>query len=124
MMLLGDKGYHGSLRPQLCLGGAEGAIHRPDYLKLPITVISTPLFLLLLLLGLLFTLHQNFSFFFKKITVQLVAGAEEWDMNLCNKEAIFNKNSAAGTILFVGESFARICRRGSAGILDKYEHHN
>ncbi|XP_057459915.1 uncharacterized protein LOC130750362 isoform X2 [Actinidia eriantha] len=56
-------------------------------------------------------------FFFKKITVQLIAGAEEWDMNLCSKEAVFNKNIVDGTILFVGESFARICRRGSADVL-------
>ncbi|KAL6997027.1 hypothetical protein U1Q18_007150 [Sarracenia purpurea var. burkii] len=64
---------------------------------------------------LLFT--DIFSFFFKQITVQLIAGAEEWDMNLCNKEAIFLKNGVDSIILFVGESFARICRRGSADVL-------
>ncbi|KAL6963817.1 hypothetical protein U1Q18_034822 [Sarracenia purpurea var. burkii] len=56
-------------------------------------------------------------FFFKQITIQLIAGAEEWDMNLCNKESIFLKNGAGSIILFVGESFARICRRGSADVL-------
>ena len=109
MMSLGDKGYHGSLRSQLCLGGAEGLSIDLANRNSP-SVISAPLFLLLLLLGWLFTLHQNFSFFFKKITVQLIAGAEEWDMNLCSKEAVFNKNIVDGSILFVGESFARICR--------------
>ncbi|KAF5956216.1 hypothetical protein HYC85_003441 [Camellia sinensis] len=53
-------------------------------------------------------------FFFKQITIQLIAGAEEWDVNLSSKDVIFNKMGLDGTILFVGESFARICRRGSA----------
>ncbi|THG22716.1 hypothetical protein TEA_018484 [Camellia sinensis var. sinensis] len=57
------------------------------------------------------------SFFFKQITIQLIAGAEEWDVNLCSKDVIFNKMGLDGTILFVGESFARICRRGSADVL-------
>ncbi|GMQ01130.1 hypothetical protein CsSME_00047882 [Camellia sinensis var. sinensis] len=52
-----------------------------------------------------------------KITFQLIAGAEEWDVNLCGKDVIFNKMGLDGTILFVGESFARICRRGSADVL-------
>ncbi|CAL5438174.1 unnamed protein product [Camellia sinensis] len=52
-----------------------------------------------------------------KITIQLIAGAEEWDVNLCSKDVIFNKMGLDGTILFVGESFARICRRGSADVL-------
>ncbi|KAL7161768.1 hypothetical protein ACSBR2_042276 [Camellia fascicularis] len=56
-------------------------------------------------------------FFFKQITIQLIAGAEEWDVNLCSKDVIFNKMGLDGTILFVGESFARICRRGSADVL-------
>ncbi|KAA8542173.1 hypothetical protein F0562_023325 [Nyssa sinensis] len=55
--------------------------------------------------------------FFKKITIQVLAGAEEWDMNLSDKTAIFDENDIDGTILFVGELFARIGRRGSAGIL-------
>ncbi|CAL5361900.1 unnamed protein product [Camellia sinensis] len=56
-------------------------------------------------------------FFFKQITIQLIAGAEEWDVNLSSKDVIFNKMGLDGTILFVGESFARICRRGSADVL-------
>ncbi|XP_059657297.1 uncharacterized protein LOC132303870 [Cornus florida] len=55
--------------------------------------------------------------FFKQITVQLLAGAEEWDMSLGDRADIFNENDMDGTILFVGESFARICRRGSADVL-------
>ncbi|GFZ03829.1 embryo defective 2423 [Actinidia rufa] len=38
-------------------------------------------------------------------------------MNFCSKEAVLNKNIVDGTILFVGASFARICRRGSADVL-------
>ncbi|XAR50293.1 hypothetical protein NMG60_11004579 [Bertholletia excelsa] len=55
-------------------------------------------------------------FFFKQITLQLIAGAEEWDANLGNK-AMINKEGVDGILLFVGESFARICRRGSADVL-------
>ncbi|KAG5537118.1 hypothetical protein RHGRI_024526 [Rhododendron griersonianum] len=55
-------------------------------------------------------------FFFKQITDQLIAGAEERDMNLCRKDTV-NDNVVDGATLFVAESFARICRRGSADVL-------
>ncbi|KAL3529451.1 hypothetical protein ACH5RR_008773 [Cinchona calisaya] len=55
--------------------------------------------------------------FFKSITAQLLAGAEEWDKNLPDGADSCNKMDADSTILFVGEIFARICRRGSADVL-------
>lgn len=36
-------------------------------------------------------------------------------MNLLQKGAISNKSDMDGTLLFVGEIFARICRRGAVG---------
>ncbi|XP_015882359.3 uncharacterized protein LOC107418195 isoform X1 [Ziziphus jujuba] len=56
--------------------------------------------------------------FFKQITIQLLSLAEERNMNLLNKGAISDKNDMDGTLLlFVGEIFARICRRGSVDVL-------
>ncbi|CAK9172583.1 unnamed protein product [Ilex paraguariensis] len=55
--------------------------------------------------------------FFKQITIQLLAGAEEWDRNLCHEAAMVNKGGVDGFISFIGEVFARICRRGSADVL-------
>ncbi|KAG8379406.1 hypothetical protein BUALT_Bualt07G0085200 [Buddleja alternifolia] len=55
--------------------------------------------------------------FFKRITTQLLNGAEEWDLKLADESAVANKLHMAGTILFVGEALARICRRGSADVL-------
>lgn len=49
--------------------------------------------------------------FFRQITDQLIAGAEEWDHSLPYGDAF------CFTILYVGESFARICRRGFADVL-------
>ncbi|XP_060670509.1 uncharacterized protein LOC107418195 isoform X2 [Ziziphus jujuba] len=58
------------------------------------------------------------SLFFKQITIQLLSLAEERNMNLLNKGAISDKNDMDGTLLlFVGEIFARICRRGSVDVL-------
>lgn len=70
-----------------------------------------------------FSSPEYFSFFFKQIIVQLIAGAGEWDTNLCGKDTVNNKD-VDGTTLFVAESFARICRRGSAGILNNYKNPN
>lgn len=55
--------------------------------------------------------------FFKRITTQLLNGIEECDMNLIDEAAISNDINMYGAILFVGEVFARICRRGSAEVL-------
>ncbi|KAK1359625.1 telomere length regulation protein TEL2-like [Heracleum sosnowskyi] len=55
--------------------------------------------------------------FFKQITIQILSVAEELDTNLCNGEVALHKTDVDGTIIFVGELFSRICRRGSADVL-------
>ncbi|KAI3454970.1 hypothetical protein Pfo_011633 [Paulownia fortunei] len=55
--------------------------------------------------------------FFKRLTTQLLHGVEEWDLKLVDKSAVANDIHMDGIILFVGEAFARICRRGSADML-------
>ncbi|XP_019052281.1 PREDICTED: telomere length regulation protein TEL2 homolog [Nelumbo nucifera] len=47
--------------------------------------------------------------FFKQVTNQLLNGAEESAPDLCNKV-----DALEGVFLFIGETFARICRRGFA----------
>ncbi|TMX00879.1 hypothetical protein EJD97_025765 [Solanum chilense] len=54
--------------------------------------------------------------FFKHITTQLLAGAQEWDKLLDGGDHI-DKNKLGGVMLLMGEAFARICRRGSADVL-------
>lgn len=56
-------------------------------------------------------------FFFKQIAIQLLAGVEEKSMKLHDEAASLDKNGMDGTFLFVGETFARICRRGSVDVL-------
>ncbi|KAL3818589.1 hypothetical protein ACJIZ3_004494 [Penstemon smallii] len=55
--------------------------------------------------------------FFKRIITQVLQGAEEWDSNLVDESDFANYIHLDGAILFVGEVFARICRRGSADVL-------
>ncbi|XP_031251325.1 telomere length regulation protein TEL2 homolog [Pistacia vera] len=55
--------------------------------------------------------------FFKMITIQLLSGLEERAANLSDKVATFKKIELDGTSLFVGETFSRICRRGSSDVL-------
>nr|XP_010912892.1 telomere length regulation protein TEL2 homolog [Elaeis guineensis] len=55
--------------------------------------------------------------FFQQITKQLLVGAEERAMELLNKKDASNRNVLDGSFLFVGETFSRICRRGSTDIL-------
>lgn len=55
------------------------------------------------------------SLFFKQLTIQLLSGAEERAITLSDKEASFGISETDGTLLFVGETFCRICRRGSSG---------
>jgi telomere length regulation protein len=54
--------------------------------------------------------------FFKKITAQILAGLEECDRSLCDGDT-FNTSEIHGTVIFAGEIFVRICRRGSADVL-------
>lgn len=58
---------------------------------------------------------QEYSSFFKQITIQLLSLAEEKNLNFSNGGATVHKRDVDGTFLFVGETFSRICRRGSVG---------
>lgn len=49
--------------------------------------------------------------------MQLLEGAEEREMILCDKSTELHESDMDRTFQFVGEVFARICRRGSAGDL-------
>ncbi|KAK4395726.1 Telomere length regulation protein TEL2 [Sesamum angolense] len=53
----------------------------------------------------------NFTF------LTLLQGAEEWDMMLADGTAAAEDIHMDGSIRFIGEAFARICRRGSADVL-------
>ncbi|KAL3649936.1 hypothetical protein CASFOL_006339 [Castilleja foliolosa] len=55
--------------------------------------------------------------FFKQLTTQLLHGVEEWDLMLVDKLAVANDSYMDGAILFIGEAFARISRRGSSDVL-------
>ncbi|KAJ7945759.1 Telomere length regulation protein TEL2 like [Quillaja saponaria] len=56
--------------------------------------------------------------FFKQITIQLLSLAG--DMTLSDHTAVkSNEMDIDGTLIFVGETFSRICRRGSADVLAK-----
>ncbi|KAI3933451.1 hypothetical protein MKX01_022030 [Papaver californicum] len=56
-------------------------------------------------------------FFFKQATIQLLAGVEERGHEISDKSYVLGSNVVNGTFLFVGETFARISRRGSTDIL-------
>ncbi|XP_074344704.1 uncharacterized protein LOC141683837 isoform X2 [Apium graveolens] len=53
--------------------------------------------------------------FFKQITIQILAVADELDTDQCN--GMLHKTEVDGTIIFVGELVSRICRRGSTDVL-------
>ncbi|GFP88825.1 telomere length regulation protein tel2 homolog [Phtheirospermum japonicum] len=55
--------------------------------------------------------------FFKRLTTQLLHGVEEWDLMLVDKLAVPNGSHMDGAIIFIGEAFARISRRGSTDVL-------
>uniref|UniRef100_A0A7N0RJV4 Telomere length regulation protein conserved domain-containing protein n=1 Tax=Kalanchoe fedtschenkoi TaxID=63787 RepID=A0A7N0RJV4_KALFE len=55
--------------------------------------------------------------YFKKVTAQLLSGAEEFEMKMNEKASTSSIINSGGGLLFVGEVFSRICRRGSADIL-------
>ncbi|VFQ62091.1 unnamed protein product [Cuscuta campestris] len=54
--------------------------------------------------------------FFKHIVSQLLDGTEGLDRNL-DEKSYFDKNKPDFGMSFVGQSFSRICRRGSADVL-------
>ncbi|KAI3820688.1 hypothetical protein L1987_08236 [Smallanthus sonchifolius] len=53
----------------------------------------------------------------KRIARQLIQGAEEWNKNCYDKSTNFGRSDLDGSILFIGDAFARICRRGSTDML-------
>ncbi|XP_068642099.1 uncharacterized protein [Aristolochia californica] len=55
--------------------------------------------------------------FFKQITVQLLAGGQARAMKLSDRKDALEKIAMDGPILFVGETFSRICRRGFSDVL-------
>ncbi|XP_076881668.1 uncharacterized protein LOC143529850 isoform X1 [Bidens hawaiensis] len=55
--------------------------------------------------------------YIKRITIQLIQAAEEWNKNCDDESTNFNTSDLDGSILFIGDAFARICRRGSTDVL-------
>ncbi|XP_042436706.1 telomere length regulation protein TEL2 homolog [Zingiber officinale] len=55
--------------------------------------------------------------FFQKVVNQLLVGAEDCDYQVSNYINASDANDLDGSLLFVGETFSRICRRGSTDIL-------
>ncbi|KAL9673225.1 hypothetical protein QQ045_029479 [Rhodiola kirilowii] len=55
--------------------------------------------------------------FFKGVITQLLSTAEEFEMNMTEKASTSNSIHRGDALLFVGEVFSRVCRRGSADIL-------
>ncbi|KAL9375470.1 hypothetical protein Peur_032349 [Populus x canadensis] len=55
--------------------------------------------------------------FFRQITFQLLHGAQERDKNLSDEEATPHNFELDGILLFIGETFSRICRRGASDVL-------
>ncbi|KAG6478638.1 hypothetical protein ZIOFF_062081 [Zingiber officinale] len=51
--------------------------------------------------------------FFQKVVNQLLVGAEDCDYQVSNYINASDANDLDGSLLFVGETFSRICRRGS-----------
>ncbi|CAA6664176.1 unnamed protein product [Spirodela intermedia] len=61
------------------------------------------------------TLSANL--FFKHIALQLLSAAYEKALQIHDKRYSLDEASVNGTFAFIGETFARICRRGSADVL-------
>ncbi|XP_030937275.1 telomere length regulation protein TEL2 homolog [Quercus lobata] len=55
--------------------------------------------------------------FFKQITIQLLSVAEEKDEKLFDNGTLCNRSDMGDALLFVGETFSRICRRGSSDVI-------
>nr|XP_043607857.1 telomere length regulation protein TEL2 homolog isoform X2 [Erigeron canadensis] len=53
----------------------------------------------------------------KRTTIQLIQAAEEWDTKDYDKSTNVSNSNLDGLMLFIGDAFARICRRGSADVL-------
>lgn len=68
-----------------------------------------------------FILDKYYSLFFKQVAVQLLSLTEEGNMDMLDEGAFCDMN---GTLLFVGETFSRICRRGFVGNYYNFKHCN
>ncbi|KAL4566649.1 hypothetical protein LXL04_030769 [Taraxacum kok-saghyz] len=55
--------------------------------------------------------------YIKRITIQLIQGAEEWNKKYHDELVNYNDTHFNGCMLFIGDAFARICRRGSTDVL-------
>ncbi|XP_023882756.2 uncharacterized protein LOC111995092 isoform X1 [Quercus suber] len=55
--------------------------------------------------------------FFKQITIQLLSVAEEKEEKLFDNGTLCSRSDMGDALLFVGETFSRICRRGSADVI-------
>nr|POE72637.1 telomere length regulation protein tel2 like [Quercus suber] len=55
--------------------------------------------------------------FFKQITIQLLSVAEEKEEKLFDNGTLCSRSDMGDALLFVGETFSRICRRGSAEVI-------
>ncbi|KAL8243120.1 hypothetical protein R6Q59_009378, partial [Mikania micrantha] len=55
--------------------------------------------------------------YIKRVSIQLIQGAEEWNKNYYDKSTNFIRSGLDGSMLFIGDAFARICRRGSTDVL-------
>ncbi|THU46163.1 hypothetical protein C4D60_Mb09t02060 [Musa balbisiana] len=55
--------------------------------------------------------------FFQQMARQLLCGAEDCNFEMLNPRDASDANTVDGSLLFIGETFSRICRRGSADIL-------
>ncbi|XP_075662272.1 uncharacterized protein LOC142631834 isoform X2 [Castanea sativa] len=55
--------------------------------------------------------------FFRQVTIKLLSVAEEKNEKLFDNGTLSNRNDMGDALLFVGETFSRICRRGSADVI-------
>ncbi|CAN1128757.1 Telomere length regulation protein TEL2 homolog [Linum perenne] len=55
--------------------------------------------------------------FFKQITNQLLSLAHNWGETTSDKESTLNKCDTDAIMIFIGDTFSRICRRGSTDVL-------
>lgn len=55
--------------------------------------------------------------FFQQMARQLLCGAEDCNFEMLNPRDASDANTVDGSLFFIGETFSRICRRGSTDIL-------
>lgn len=65
---------------------------------------------------------MQYSNFFKEIIIQLLGEADGRDSDLLDEGKISCDNDMDLTLHFMGEIFARICRRGYVGLFAYHNH--